>query len=470
MPLPSVGVSAPAHTPSPTGESLAIARRAVRPLDRVLPYAGPGLAALLGLVALGHRSLDTDEAATVAGARGAFGDVVDTALSHDPARAGYLALLRPVVAWNDGEIWVRLPSVIAVVVAAIAAYRLGRRIAGRHAGAAASLILATSVGVVMLSRSVDPLALALAAMLLSSALFARAVDHGNVVWWAVYAVSAALLPLTHPIAASALAAQIAALAVARREVDLRLALPAVAVATVESVFFLAAAAIDRADAADGAGPLTLHALGLGLGRGAGWSPIVVALGVWGVVVLFRRAITRRYGALAAGARDGTGGHAARRRAGGGHRAPGLPAVGSRRRGRWDRARGRHRARLDPRPQPPPRRRRGCRRHRRRRDRDGRCREAEGELARGGAPRPVRRRRRATPSSSFPRDRAPLSRTTHRTCRTGLVGRGDAVSVVVVGDPALAVATARPVVSPPRYALLSADRTGTSLVVQRWVRP
>ena len=55
-------------------------------------------------------------------------------------------------------------------------------------------------------------------------------------------------------------------------------------------------------------------------------------------------------------------------------------------------------------------------------------------------------------------------------RTGLVGRGDAVSVVVAGDPALAVATARPVVSPPRYALLSADRTGTSLVVQRWVRP
>ena len=40
------------------------------------------------------------------------------------------------------------------------------------AGAAASLVLASSVGVVSLSRSVGPLALALAAMLLSSALFA----------------------------------------------------------------------------------------------------------------------------------------------------------------------------------------------------------------------------------------------------------------------------------------------------------
>ena len=116
-------------------------------------------------------------------------------------------------------------------MAAIAAYRLGRRLAGRHAGAAASLILASSLGVVLLSRTVGPLALALAAMLLSSALFARAVERGNVLWWAVYAVSAVLLPLTHPIAASALFAQIAAVVVARREVELRLAVPAVAIAT-----------------------------------------------------------------------------------------------------------------------------------------------------------------------------------------------------------------------------------------------
>jgi len=469
VPLPSVGVSAPAHTPSPTGESLAIARRAVRPLDRVLPYAGPGLAALLGLVALGHRSLDTDEAATVAGARGAFGDVVDTALSHDPARAGYLALLRPVVAWNDGEIWVRLPSVIAVVLAAIAAYRLGRRIAGRHAGAAASLILATSVGVVMLSRSVDPLALALAAMLLSSALFARAVDHGNVVWWTVYAVSAALLPLTHPIAASALAAQIAALAVARREVDLRRALPAVAVATVESVFFLAAAAIDRADAADGAGPLTLHALGLGLGRGAGWSPIVVALGVWGVVVLFRRAtragtglwqpvlvtglaVMPLAGVLVAGIALPVYPRSALVVAAGGIAlAAGIGLVSIP-------------------------------------DRNLRLAGAAAvaviaaaAIATAAAEKPKenwREAARVVRAKTTSRDTVVVLPARSRAAfayyapdvRTGLVGRGDAVSVVVVGDPALAVATARPVVSPPRYALLSADRTGTSLVVQRWVRP
>ena len=70
-------------------------------------------------------------------------------------------------------------------MATVAVYRLGRRIAGRQAGAVASIVLATSLGVVLLTRSVGPLPLALAAMLLSSALFARAVERGHVVWWAL---------------------------------------------------------------------------------------------------------------------------------------------------------------------------------------------------------------------------------------------------------------------------------------------
>ena len=42
--------------------------------------------------------------------------------------------------------------------------------------------------------------------------------------------------------------------------------------------------------------------------------------------------------------------------------------------------------------------------------------------------------------------------------------------MIAGDPGTATAAARAVVSPPRYALLSEDAEGTSLVVQRWVRP
>ena len=165
---------------------------------------------------------------------------------------------------------------MAAVVAAVAVYRLGRRLAGREAGAVASVVLASSLGVVLLTRSVGPLPLALAAMLVSSALFARAVERGHAVWWALYVVSAAVLPLTHPVAASAVAAQLVALVVARRQVDLRLAIPAACIATVECGLFLVAAAVDRADALDGAGPLELgDSVPASAGRSAGapWSSV-----------------------------------------------------------------------------------------------------------------------------------------------------------------------------------------------------
>ena len=65
-------------------------------------------------------------------------------------------------------------------------------------------------------------------------------------------------------------------------------MPAVAVATLESAFFLTAAVLDRTDAADRAGSLELHDIGIGVGRAIGWSPIVAALAVWGVITLYRR--------------------------------------------------------------------------------------------------------------------------------------------------------------------------------------
>jgi mannosyltransferase len=436
--------------------------------DRTLPYLGPALALVMGVALLGRRSLDVDEATAVAAAQGSFSQVVERALTDDPARAGYLTLLQPIVAWNDAEEWVRLPSVLAAVVAAIAVYRLGRRLAGRHAGATASIVLATSVGVVGISRAVEPLALALAAMLVSSALFARAVERGGVIWWAVYAVSAALLPLTHPVAASALVAQLAALAVARREVDLRLALPATAVAIVESGLFLTAAAIDRADAEDGAGPLELGDLGVGLGRGLGWSAIAAALAVWGVVVLARRssagagrwrpvlvaglglapvaaclvagvalpvypreALTVCAGGVALGAGVGlvaVPGRWLRLGAGAALTAAAVAAlvVGAVR-------------------EPPE---------------DWR---AAADLVRGQTtPRDtvVVLPERARAALAYYAPELPIRR----------VGRGAAVDVVVVGARDEATATARTVVSPPRYALLSESAAGTRLVVQRWVRP
>lgn len=468
MSLPSARVSAPAHTPSSDGGLAAVAGRVVASLERVLPFLGPALAAVLGAVALAHRSLDTDEAAVVDAARGSFSDVVEGALADDPARAGYLALLRPVVAWSDSEYLVRLPSVAAAVVAAIATYRLGRRLAGARAGAAAAMLLVTSVGVLGLSRSVGALTLALAAMMLSSALFARAVERGNVVWWAVYAVSAILLPLTHPIAASALIAQVAAVAVGRRTIDLRLAVPAVSVAAVECALLLTAAVIDRADAADGAGPLELADIGAGAGRAIGWNPFLAALAAWGLLVLYRRsnerlgdwrlvlvaglgvvpllavlvagvalpvypreALAVAAGGVALAAGIGLVSIPDLRLAFGALAAVAVTAVAAIAVG----------ATREPRE-------------------DWR---AAARIVRAGADEP------ASVVVLPLRARSALAYYAPEV-RLSLVGRGDAVSVVVAGDPARAVAEARTVVSPPRYALLETRTAGSGLVVQRWVRP
>ena len=445
-----------------------MAGRSIAALDRAVPYLGPALAAVLGLVALGRRSLGVDEAAILVAAQGSFHDVVDRALSDDPAKAGYLALLQPVVAHGGSEVWLRLPSVLAGVVAAIAAYRFGRRLAGRHAGAAASCILASSAGVVSLSRTAEPLALALAAMLVSSALFACAADRGNALWWVAYALSAVLLPLTHPVAASALAAQLVALAVGRRGIDFRLALPAAGIAVLECGFFLAAAGLDRADAVDGAGPLELGDVAAGIGRALGWSPLVGALAVWGVIVLARRpeagagrwkavlvaglavmpvlfvlaagialpvypdtAIAVSAGGLALGAGIGLfsiADRAVRLAAGAAVAVVAIAAL----------------AAAAARDQPENWR-------------------AAADLVRG---------------SATPRDTVVVIPDRARTVfsyyapdqRLSRVGRGEAVLVVIAGDPADAAATGRRVAAPPRYALLSEEHAGDNLVVQRWVRP
>lgn len=460
-------MSAPAHTPSSAGP-LAVVSRLAGSAASVQAYVGPALALILGAIALGRSPVDVDEGATIAAARGSFSDVVEGAFENDPARVGYLALLRPVVAWNDDELWVRLPSVLAIAVAAYAVYRLGRRLFDARVGAVASIVLASSLGTVAIARSVGPLALALAAMLVSTALFARAIERGHVVWWALYVVITAALPLTHPIAASALAAQLVATGFARRETDLRLAVPAVGIATLECVLYLVAGVVDRADAADGAGPLALDEIGVGVGRAVGWSPIVAVLAVWGFVHLSRRVahdlprwklalVAGLTGAplvavLAAGAALPVYPREALTVAIGGvalAAGAGLVAIA---------------------------------------DRSLRL-ATLGAVAAvviaslvtaALAERQQDWREAATLTRSLATERDSVVVVPDR-ARFALAyyapelellraGRGAAVTVVVVGDPADAVTAARTVVSPPRYALLEQREAGSRLIVQHWVRP
>jgi hypothetical protein len=284
----------------------------------------------------------------------------------------------------------------------------------------------------------------------------------------VYAVSAAILPLTHPIAASALAAQLVALAAARREADLRLAVPAVGIATIETGLLLTAAVLDRRDAPDAAGSLDLGDVGVGVGRAFGWNPAVAALAIWGLVVLYQRSgstLARWKGFLVAGLAvmpllavlvagialpvyprvastvaaggialaAGIGLVAIRDRnlklaAGAAAAAVAIAALGTA-------------AAADPRE-------------------DWREAVRIVRLEQEAPDSIVVLPERATSAFAYYAPGVPTTR----------VGRGDAVTVVVAGNTDLATAVARQVVAPPRYALLEQRDAGRELVVQRWVRP
>jgi hypothetical protein len=284
------------NVPAVPSDASSVQRLAARVVGLVA-LSGPLLALGLGAFLLGRRPLTIDEADTVAAATGSFGDVVEHALEHDPARAGHLALLQPVVAFDDGERWIRAPSVVAAAVASLLVFYVGRALAGRLAGIVASLALATAGSVVAVSQQARPYTLAILAVTLSTGLFLLALRRGHPAWWAAYAVVAALLPLTHPAATAAVVAQALSLALVSPRPPLRFAGSALGFVALENALLLVAFALDRREAPDV--PLTLEGIGEGLARACGWNPVIAGLAVWGIVALALRRVPRGEPSIAA---------------------------------------------------------------------------------------------------------------------------------------------------------------------------
>ena len=134
----------------------------------------------------------------------------------------------------------------------------------RVGGLVAGLAFAVNAGVIEASREARPYALGLLGVVLATLLFVFALERGGGWRWIPYAVIAAALPLTHPLAASVLAAHGAALIALRERPDLRRAGIALVLGTVVAGALLAWMAADRFDAPDGAGTLDLADLGHGL--------------------------------------------------------------------------------------------------------------------------------------------------------------------------------------------------------------
>ncbi len=239
----------------------------------------------LGAIALGHRSLSTDEAASAVEAQRSPGSLLSTIVHHDPGQTGHLLLLKLAGTVRADEFALRAPAAIAVAIAAGLLVILGTMMLGRLGGLVAGMALAANAGVVEASREARPYALGLLGIVAATLLFVVALERGGGWRWIPYGVVAASLPLTHPLAASVLAAHGAALMALRDRPDSRRAGSALLAGTAVAALLLVWMAADRLDARDGAGTFDLERFGRGLAHAGGWNPILLAAAIAGLVVL-----------------------------------------------------------------------------------------------------------------------------------------------------------------------------------------
>lgn len=252
---------------------------------RVTPLAVALGSFLLGFVALGHRSLSSGEAVALGQSEGSLRAVLSRLWHHDPAQTGGVLLLKIGSSFGSDEAALRLPSVVAVAVAAGLLVVLGSILVGRVVGLVAGLAFGLNAGVVEASRSARPYAAGLLGIVLATLLLVWALERGGF-RWGLYVLVAAALPLTHPLAASVLVAHGVALIAMRGRPELRAAAIALVVGSVVAALLLGWMAADRYGDADGAGALSVDRVVHGLEHAFGWNPVLVVGAVAGLVLLF----------------------------------------------------------------------------------------------------------------------------------------------------------------------------------------
>jgi mannosyltransferase len=252
---------------------------------------------------IGRRSLSTDEAAALAQAQRPLRNVLHAAVQDDPGQGGYLLLLKLVARAGTGEATIRIASAVAVALAAALLVVLGTRLLGRLGGVAAGVLLGANAGVVDVAREARPYALGVLGIVAATLAFVSALQRGGTWRWLCFGVLAIVLPLTHPLAASALLAYVAVLAAHPDHRKRARSLVTAALVGGAACALLAWMAADRLDAPTGPGTLDPSSLAHGAFRAFGWSPLLLAATAAGLGALFcgrTRAAARWQHVLVAG--------------------------------------------------------------------------------------------------------------------------------------------------------------------------
>ncbi|MGC5021553.1 glycosyltransferase family 39 protein [Micromonospora sp. DT47] len=171
-------------------------------------WVWPTLATLVvGLAGIGHAQPWRDELATWSAATRPIGDLVRMAGTIDAATGPYYLLMHGWVAvFGDSVTALRLPSVLAMAVAAGLTALLGQWLLGTRAGLLAGLLFAVLPGTSRYAQEARPYALATSLAVLATLLLVGALRRPGWVRWAGYAAAVAALGLAHLIALTLLAA------------------------------------------------------------------------------------------------------------------------------------------------------------------------------------------------------------------------------------------------------------------------
>lgn len=246
------------------------------------PAVGMGSLAVGAVALWPFRSLSTDEAVAVARARQPLGDLLQTIVHHEPGQAAYLLTLKVAALLGTDERTLRAGSVIALALAAALIVVLGMLLLGRLEGLLAGIALGANAGAVAVSREAAPYALGLLGIVVATLLLVTALGRRRPWSWALYAVSCVLLPLTHPLAASVLAAHALALVAHRERQGSRVGVAVAGMAV--AIGLVIWMAVDRLDAPGGS--LDLSEVGDGLIQALGWSPLLAVAAAAGLAALF----------------------------------------------------------------------------------------------------------------------------------------------------------------------------------------
>lgn len=147
---------------------------------------------VLGLVGLDRHSVWRDEAASLVAARRSLPELWMMLRQLETVHALYYTLLHGWLQLGSGEAWARVPSVLAMTVAAGLVGVLGSRLVSAPVGAVAGLLFAVNPSVSFYAQEARSPALTAAFALLATWLLLQAVGR-RPRWWAAYAAVCALL-------------------------------------------------------------------------------------------------------------------------------------------------------------------------------------------------------------------------------------------------------------------------------------